>query len=242
MVFDPPVIAHRGASAYAPENTLAAFTRAALLGVRWVEFDVMLSADGYPIVFHDERLERTTNGHGCVNTYPYAMLRTLDAGAWFHPRFASEPIPLLTVVLAFLQQAQLSANIELKPLPGQEQALVRHTMQAIQAMPIAPATSLLFSSFSVPALTYLHQRFPTVIKGLLIDEWDPACLSTCKMLRCASLHANHEIVNKERAKEIASQHLQLLCYTVNDSSRAKELYSWSVNAVFSDVPDQIISR
>ena len=90
LQFLPPVIAHRGASAYAPENTLAAFVKAAQLGIRWIECDVMQAACGEVIIFHDETLERTTNGKGDVDRYPYSYLQSLDAGSWFDPIFSGE--------------------------------------------------------------------------------------------------------------------------------------------------------
>jgi len=112
---DPPVIAHRGGSAYAPENTLSAFTKAAQLGMQWVEFDVMLAACGTPIVFHDDLLDRTTNATGEVGVHAYTYLQTLDAGAWFNSKFSGERIPTLAQVLQFLKDVKLCANVEIKP-------------------------------------------------------------------------------------------------------------------------------
>ena len=86
----PRVIGHRGIAARAPENTLAGFRRAAELGVAWVELDVQLTSDGVPVVFHDDGLERTTDGQGLLIETPLAVLRGLDAGAWFGPAFAGE--------------------------------------------------------------------------------------------------------------------------------------------------------
>src|SRR5262245_14980881 len=93
------VIAHRGASSYAPENALAAFDLALDMGARHLEFDVQASADGHLVVIHDDTLARTTNGTGAVSGLTLDALRSLDAGAWFRPEFAGERIPLLTEVL-----------------------------------------------------------------------------------------------------------------------------------------------
>src|SRR5438552_7543288 len=87
------IIAHRGASALAPENTLAAFHKAKEIGAKWVEFDCMLASCGEVVVIHDETLDRTTNGLGRVIDYPYSYLKTLNAGSWFNPIFADEKIP-----------------------------------------------------------------------------------------------------------------------------------------------------
>lgn len=94
------VIGHRGASAEAPENTMAAFTRALELGADGFEFDVQLTSDGHPVVIHDAMLERTTNGTGPVFEATLEEIRRLDAGSWFDPAFANSRVPRLDEVLA----------------------------------------------------------------------------------------------------------------------------------------------
>jgi glycerophosphoryl diester phosphodiesterase len=240
--FQPPVIAHRGASAYAPENTLIAFTKAAQLGIKWVEFDVMLAADGHPIVFHDELLDRTTNGRGPIGDYSYHYLRTLDAGKWFSSKFSGERIPSLAQVLEFLLAAKISANVEIKPLPGQENETAIQAWLAVNAYFYnTTEPSILFSSFSVKALEALRQQSKTCLLGLLMHTWLPNWQQISEELHCLSIHVNQEILTAEKAKRIKETGRMLLCYTVNDPLRAKELYSWGVDAVFSDVPDKILS-
>ena len=97
---------------------MASFRRAAALGAPWVEFDTQLSADGRCIVFHDERLERTSDGLGPVDGTSFAAIRRLDAGAWFAPEFAGEAVPTLAEVLVLLRQLGLRADIEISPCEG----------------------------------------------------------------------------------------------------------------------------
>src|SRR6185312_3714651 len=99
---------------------MSSFIKAAQLGVKWVEFDVMQTADGVPVVFHDELLDRTTNGRGELSLYTYPVLQSLDAGKWFDYVFSCERIPTLMTVIDFLQEEKISANIEIKALPGHE--------------------------------------------------------------------------------------------------------------------------
>ena len=238
--FHPPVIAHRGACGYAPENTMAACIKAAQLGIKWVEFDVMLALSGEAIVFHDDRLERTTNGSGCVGDYPYVYLSTLDAGVWFAPSFSGERIPLLRQVLRFLKEMHMSANVEIKPLPGQEERTVVQALETIQTIFPQPHPAILFSSFSVEVLQYLRRYSPDCAIGLLLYEWDPGWEKTCTELNCESIHVYDGILTEKKALKIKAMGKLLLCYTVNDPLRAAELYSWGVDAVFSDVPDKII--
>src|SRR5690606_25116576 len=108
------VQAHRGASAVAPENTIAAFRAARDQGAIWVELDVALLADGTPVVIHDVTLDRTTSGSGSLGAMIAADLLGLDAGGWFSPAFRGEKLPTLPETLAALGEMGLNANIEIK--------------------------------------------------------------------------------------------------------------------------------
>lgn len=238
--FSPPVIAHRGASAHAPENTIIAFTKAVQLGIKWIEFDVMLANCGEPIIFHDETLERTTSKCGNISDYSYAYLRSLDAGSWFDLRFAGEKIPTLKQGMEFLQNTRISANVEIKPLPGQDEKTALYALNEISKYFPQPNLSILFSSFSIESLKCLRKHSPSCYLGLLLHEWETGWQDHCDMLQCISVHVNEEILTPESAKIIKSMDKLLLCYTVNDPKRAIELYSWGVDAVFSDVPDKIL--
>src|SRR5271169_865003 len=100
----PPVIGHRGAAAHAPENTLAGFRAARVLGCTWVEFDVRLTGDGALVVCHDDQLKRTTDGHGQISKLPLAAIRRWDAGSWFSKSFAGEMIPTLDETLELCRE------------------------------------------------------------------------------------------------------------------------------------------
>ena len=114
----PRIMGHRGAAGVAPENTLVGLRTAAELGVRWVEFDVMLSGDGVPVLFHDDSLKRTTGCDALMADTPLASLSKLEAGAWFASKFAGEPIPTLEDALSFLLESGISPNVEIKPSTG----------------------------------------------------------------------------------------------------------------------------
>ena len=239
LIFNPPIIAHRGASAYAPENTFAAFQKAKELGMYWVEFDVQLTRDGEIVIFHDDTLNRTTNGHGKLLRHTDASLRSLDAGSWFHSNFSEERIPRFSDVLDYLRKTQLSANVELKPHSGFEEWLVMKILEKMTQIPnLIP--HLLFSSFSVVALEYMRQHHGLLQLGMLMDAWSLKRVEVAKHLKCVSIHLNHKIVTQERIKDLKSRGFRVLCYTVNDQKRASTLFSWGVDAVFSDCPDQIL--
>ncbi len=237
----PPVIAHRGASALAPENTLAAFEKAAALGIKWIECDVVQAACGEPVIFHDDLLDRTTNGTGPVFTHPYSHLKLLDAGGWFNPAFLNERIPTLKELLHFLATRQMNANIEIKALPGQEAEQVKNVMEIMQPYLDSSENTFLFSSFSLEALKCIRQFYPQVLVGLLLHEWLPDWQEICAWLHPVSIHVNDEIITQNTAEIIKAMNKQLFCYTVNHPARAQMLFSWGVDAVFTDVPDIIIA-
>jgi glycerophosphoryl diester phosphodiesterase len=236
----PPVIAHRGASGYAPENTLVAFTKAAQLGIKWVEFDVMLASCGTPIIFHDDSLQRTTGKKGDVIQHSYPALQSLDAGSWFDLVFSGEKIPSLEQAMIWLKENNMCANIEIKPHHGQEELTVQLATPIINRYFPQPNPSILFSSFSIESLRVLRSCLPAANLGLLMHEWDKNWHDLCQELSCVSVNVNEAIMTRERAREFKSAGLQILCYTVNDPRRANELYAMGVDAVFSDIPDVIL--
>ncbi len=241
LQFDPPIIAHRGASGYAPENTIVAFDKAKQLGINWVEFDVMLASCKTPFIFHDETLDRTTNLTGEIAPYDYSSLSKLDAGSWFNSIYKDVRIPAFKETMDWLCRVGMSANIEIKPLQGQDMETAEVIWQSAKDYIKPHHPTFLFSSFSIDSLRTLRTMTPDALIGLLIHDWMPDWKKICDDLSCVSVHLFDEIVTLDRATAIKSTGRKLLCYTVNDPDRAKELYSWGVDAVFSDFPDKILS-
>ncbi len=234
----PPIIAHRGASAIAPENTLAAFTKAKALGLTWVEFDVMLAESGDVIVLHDEELNRTTNGTGKVISRPYRYIKTLDAGSWFNPIYHEEKVPLLKDVLELLKALKLSANIEIKSLPGYEELLSKHVMTLIESYKIP----LFISSFSYTVLKLIHDENPSMPLAFLMDQWDSDWEKYCHDIKAVAVNVNHEILDHQKVKKIKHTKRLLLAYTIDDPLRAKELFSYGVDAVFSNCGQDFLNK
>lgn len=230
LKINPPIIAHRGASALAPENTLAAFLKAKELGLQWIEFDVMLAASGDVIVMHDDDLNRTTNGSGKVSSHPYHYIKTLDAGSWFNPIYHDEKVPTLKKVLEFLAAQKMAANVEIKSLLGYEELLVNHVMTLVMQFKVP----VLISSFSRVVLQRVSQQYPHVPLGFLMDKWEDDWEDFCLEINAAAIDANHTILDPIKVKKIKNTKRLLLAYTVDDPLRAKELFSFGVDAVFSN--------
>lgn len=235
--FDRTIIAHRGASAYAPENTMMAFYQAYLMGAKWIEFDVMLAACGEPVIFHDETLERTTCLVGEVGIHPYAYLKTLEVGAWFSPFAVGERMPHLKTVLMFLKETGMSANIEIKPLPGQDIETVDAVIQTVARVFGEAPSNLLYSSFSMEALLHLRKNHPEAQVGVLLDAWQPQWESWIKKIQPISIHVEKEMATPGKISQIKQLNKFLLCYTVNQKEEALALFEQGVDGVFSDYPD-----
>ena len=116
----PKIIGHRGCAGYAPENTLEGIHTAADMGVEWVELDVKITKDEVPILFHDDMLDRTTNGSGPVAERTYEELKDLDCGNWYGESFNGIQIPTLEEAIDVLIDRDLGLNLEIKPCPGRE--------------------------------------------------------------------------------------------------------------------------
>jgi glycerophosphoryl diester phosphodiesterase len=235
----PRVIGHRGACGLAPENTVASFRKAAELGVRWVEFDVHLSADGVPVIIHDDTVNRTTSGRGKVAALTLAELQGLDAGTWFQPRFRGEHVPTLEEIVMLLGKVGLGAVVEIKPSPGTEAATAEAAVRLLLERWPDHLPPPMVSSFETEALERAHDVAPGIARALLVGRVRDGWQREVDRLGCSALHADQERLDAKTVASVTRAGLPLFAYTVNDPARAAELFQWGVAAVFSDRPDLI---
>ena len=232
----PRIIAHRGSPRTAPENTLASFRQAAAEGAQWVEFDAALTIDERVIIFHDDTLERTSDGAGLVAETPFDAINALDAGSWFAPEFQGEPVPTLEETLETLASLGLGFNIELKVDPGREVIL------ATSALPIAkdcwPKNSPvpLISSFSLQAIAAAKEVVGEWPRGMIFDRRPKDWTDLGKAMELTTFNGNHRHFTQKSVSEMRDEGYAVLGYTVNEPARAAELFSWGVDAIFTDVP------
>lgn len=235
----PAVIGHRGAAGHAPENTLAGLRTARDLGVACVEFDVMLTAEGTPVLFHDESLTRTTDGKGRLADKPWKDLSGLDAGSWFDARFAGERIPTLHQALAVLGSAGMTANIEIKPARGQDASTGVITAKTLQESWPRNLPLPVLSSFSKRALLAAADQGPEFPRALLADSVPRDWKARLKAVGAGALHVGRKRLTEKQARAVAEAGYALRVYTVNDPDEAAKFFSWGVDGLFSDFPDRI---
>ena len=247
----PRVLAHRGAGKLAPENTLAALRVGVEHGFRAVEFDAMVPLDDVPVLMHDATLKRTTGMSGRVADRPSADLARLDAGRWHSARYASERVPLLADALAYCRGNSVWSNVEIKPAPGHESRtgdLVARVVARAYADLVRPggdqATSAdprvpLLSSFSDAALAAARSAAADVPRALISDRVPPDLEDRMRRLGAVSVHTDHRHLDAAGAQAVKGAGYWLFCYTVNGPARARELFSWGVDALCTDQIDLI---
>lgn len=236
----PKIIGHRGACGYAPENTLESIKTAHSMGVDWVELDVMLTRDLVPVIFHDDTLDRTTNGSGNVADKDWEDIRHLEAGSWFADSFAGAKIPTLEETLELLIELGMGLNLEIKPTPGKEIETAEVALDYLSRV-WDDHDRLLISSFSHVSLETAMDMAPDWRRGLLLDtEWIPNWKEMAEHLDASVVNIDGNACAREQVEEIIDFGKPILAYTINDPRRARALYSWGVDGVFTDVPDVIL--
>jgi glycerophosphoryl diester phosphodiesterase len=235
----PPVIGHRGAATCAPENTLAGLRQAKALDCRWVEFDVRLTADGQPVLLHDSRFERTTDGRGKLTALSLAEVRRHDAGSWFGPSFAGERVPTLEEAVSLLGELGIGANVELKATRGRETQTGTVVAEMLTRLWPSKLPPPLISSFQPGALAAAKAGAPGVARGILFRAIPKNWRIIAERLGCATIHAAHQRLSPAIVAEIRGCGYPVLAYTVNDPGRASTLFGWGVTSVFSDAPQRL---
>ena len=234
-MFADRIIAHRGGAAHAPENTVAALEWAAKAEVKWVELDVSLLGDGTPVIIHDKTLNRTTNGTGSILRASWKDVSKLDAGRWFAPKFAGEPVPQLSHVLEAITRLGLGLNLELKTNAGEDLDLVRTVISSIGESSISPER-ILISSFNHNVLAHYRKHLPDAAIGLLYDAVSPDWQTTAEALNGTSIHANYRKLTKVIAGAIKEAGYDLYVYTPREPEDVDHQWAWGIDGLFVDDP------
>ena len=228
----PRIIAHRGGGAMAPENTLAGLRLAQRIGVRGVEFDVMLSADGVPLLIHDETLDRTTTGHGQVCHQSAGAIRLFDAGVNHHASYEHEVVPNLSEAMECCSALNLWCNIEIKPANGYEIVTGERVAQELSTRWDRRGV---VSSFSLPSLHAVRRVDSTLPIALLFESLPCDWQATAAALGASAIHLDGGNITPQSANALTGW--RWACYTVNRRDEADRLFALGCSAVFTDRPD-----
>jgi len=231
-------LAHRGASAYAPENTLAAFRLAAEMGADGLELDAKLSRDGAIVVMHDATVDQTTDGSGRVSDLTLAELKRLDAGSKFGPKFAGERIPTLEEVIDAVGD-RLIVNVELTNYASPGDGLEFKVVDLIAKS--GRADRLMVSSFSPLALRKVKRRAPRVACGLVYAPRDPIYRRRAWFaFLIPGLEAHHpqySMIDAAAVRRFHARGQKVNTWTVNDEADMRRMIDAGVDAIMTDKPD-----
>ncbi|GGX54699.1 glycerophosphodiester phosphodiesterase [Streptomyces minutiscleroticus] len=247
------IVAHRGASAYAPENTLAAVDKAAELGFRWVENDVQRTRDGELVVIHDDNLKRTTDAEELypdrapwkVKDFTAAEIARLDAGSWFGAQYAGARVPTLRQYMDRVSRNHQKLVLELKNpqlYPGIEQETLKLLANKGWLGP-AHARGLVVQSFSADSVRTVHELKPSVRTALLGTPPVADLASYADFVD--QVNASHTTISTGYVAAIHAfdgphdEPLEILTWTVNDADSARRVAGYGVDGIISNAPDVV---
>ncbi|MBI3199317.1 MAG: glycerophosphoryl diester phosphodiesterase [Rhodospirillales bacterium] len=223
----PKVIGHRGAAAYAPENTLASFREARRRGATWVEIDVKLTADAVPIVMHDPSLKRTM-------AIDRLVAETLRADL-------PKDVPSFEDAIACFAELGLGCNVEIKPCEGREVETARVTVETLRRCWPASLPQPLLSSFKPASLAAARAVAPEFARAILLGEIAEDWRSRTEEVGAVGVNTNGAKLTAPRAVEIRKAGYALSVYTINDGDVARALIGMGVDCIITDAPDVILA-
>jgi glycerophosphoryl diester phosphodiesterase len=223
----PKVIGHRGAMAYAPENTLASFREARRRGATWVEIDVKLTADNVPIVMHDASLKRTMGVDRLVALTPSAEL----------PR----DVPTFEEAIACFQELGLGCNVEIKPCEGREAETARVAVATLRRRWPSTLPPPLLSSFKGVSLAAAREAAPEFARAILLGELNDDWRVRADAVGAAGVNTDGKKLTPGRAREVKQAGFALSVYTIDDPAQARALVAMGVDCVITDTPDVILA-
>jgi len=222
-------IAHRGAKAYEPENTLAAFAKAIELRSDAIEFDVHLSADGEIIVIHDETVDRATNGSGFVKDLSLSALKKMKIGN-------EHEIPTLSETFDFVNQRCL-INIELKAFETAEPVVKLIEYYVTQKN--WKYSQFLVSSFDWPALQKVRDLHVEIPLGVLTETDLELAIGFAEFVKAETIHPYFHLLTAENTSHMQQKGFKVFAWTVNEWEDIQNIKSFKVNGIISDFPDRL---
>ncbi len=232
----PVIFAHRGASAHAPENTLAAFELALAQNADAIELDAKLTADGQVVVIHDPTVDRTTGSRGRVRDLSLVQLRSLEAGSSFSEKYRGEKIPTLGEVFETVGK-RIFINVELTNYDAPRDHLVETVCMLVKKFGLQK--NVMFSSFFASNLSKASAYLPDVPRGLLalhgfLGSW--ARSFGFAFGKYQALHPYLKDVTPQQVQRVHRLQRRIHVWTVNAAEDMRRLFNWGVDAIFTDDP------
>lgn len=232
------IIAHRGASFYAPENTLAAIRKAKEMKATWVEIDVALTKDRHLVIMHDDTVDRTTNGQGAVFGRTLTELKNLDAGSWFSADFKDEPIPTLDELVDLVLELNLSLQLEIKPSFGNDKELAELTVERFETIwPKEKLSDVFITSFSEVSIDIAAKSLPHIPRAIAFKTIPEHPHEALKQANAQIIHLLDNDYPLKDFERFAQSGVEFAVAIVNDPKRARALLDIGCQTLITDKPD-----
>lgn len=232
------IFAHRGASGFAPENTIAAFKLAHEKGADGIELDVQLTKDGEVVVIHDDDVKRTSNSEGLVMDKTFEEIRSLDIGSWFSEGFAGAQIPTLEEVLDWMLTNEILLNIEIKTAPRRyNRELVVKTLALVKEKNLEDR--VIISSFNHQAIMDTKEITPTIKTAALMMGTILDVGKYCKDHGMDCLHPFHMFVDDDMMKSCNENGIEVNVWTVNDQKTGDLIEKLGANSIITNYPNEL---
>lgn len=238
------IFAHRGIPTLAPENTMPAFEAVVSNGLKWIETDLSITKDEDVFIIHDDKLDRTTDQTGSIETVDTEVVEKADAGSWYSDKFVGEKVPTLDQLIKFLNDNKINANIELKGVVGDDANYLADKLclkfsKALENLD--PDIDLIISSFSPIMLEKMNKLNPELKYAVLFehqaiqDDWN-LVMQACN---AKIIHPDDTDLTQQKIAMMKKYHYQINVWTVDDKERAKQLLDWGVDGIFTNKADQM---
>lgn len=228
------VIAHRGASGSAPENTIPSFRKALEMGVDFIELDIHLSKDGELIVMHDETVSRTTNGKGKIKNLTLSQIKGLDAGSWFSGEYKGLVVPTLDEVFQ-LVSGKTKLLIEVKGTSVKSKGIEKILIDKIYRY--NAKKWCVVQSFDEKILEKIREVDPSVSLHRLISG--PIVFQSKKTDDFLALNPHYRFATKRKIEKLHSKNLKIFVWTVNDVEKMKKLIAMGVDGIITNFPEKL---
>jgi glycerophosphoryl diester phosphodiesterase len=229
--------AHRGASGNFPENTRLAFKKAKESGVKWIETDLNMLADGVFIIFHDDRLGRTATGSDLISKLVFDEVRDLDVGSWKGEEFKGEKILTFTEMLNWQEKNCMNINYEIKCDLSDPHIVAVNLFKILGKRKSA---GIIISSFSVDIIRECRKYLPNFSYALIVEKLPRDWRNIAVELSLNAFHLDSTYLNRMQVKALKLEKLSVRVYTVNDQKIFDQICRWGVDMIMSDYPEQFI--
>ncbi|MDQ0254372.1 glycerophosphoryl diester phosphodiesterase [Evansella vedderi] len=231
------IIAHRGNKRYTPENTMAAFQSACQYPIDGIEFDLQITKDGIPIVIHDEKIDRTTNGKGFVRTFTFREIRKFDAGSWFNKSFQGEKIPSFEEVILWSKGKNITLHIELKHQKGRNNQFLHTFLEMVEDYKMIE--SVVISSFNHSYITYLKELNSSLSTAFITKTPIFGAIKYASKIKADAIHIRNSYQAMRFYRTWMSKGLPVRAYNVHRIKDAMKCHRLNIDSIITNDPKKM---